>query len=100
MVVAEVAVIPIGTEGPSLSKHVARSLEELEELDVKYELTSSGTILEGELEEILEVARKMHEKVFGEDISRVVTTIQIDDRRDKTLSIEGKRRSVKEKLEK
>lgn len=97
--VLEVTIVPIGTEGPSLSKYVAGALEELEKMDVKYELTPSGTIIEGELEEILDIAKRMHESVFDESIFRVVTTIQIDDRRDKKLTIEGKRKSVEEKLE-
>lgn len=39
----------------------------------------------------------MHESVFDENVSRVVTTIKIDDRRDKPLSIEGKLKSVEKK---
>lgn len=90
--------IPVGTEGTSLSKYVAGALEELEDAGVDYELTASGTILEGELEETLEVARKMHESVFERGVLRVITTIEIDDRRDKKLTIGGKKRSVEEKL--
>lgn len=99
MAVVEVAVIPMGTKTPSVSKYVARALEVLEkEKDIKYELTSTGTIIEGDLEKILSLARKMHESVFGEEVLRVVTIIRIDDRRDKPLSTEGKLKSVEEKL--
>lgn len=100
MVVVEVTVVPIGTEGPSLSEYVARALKELEKLDVKYELTPTGTVIEGDLDEVLEVAKKMHESVFDGDIYRVVTTLQIDDRRDEELSIEGKKKSVNERMKK
>jgi len=100
LAVVEVTVIPIGTEGPSLSGYVARALETLEKADIEYELTSTGTILEGDLDETLEVAKKMHESVFDERISRVVTSIRIDDRKDKTLTMKGKKDSVQEKLEK
>ncbi|KXB06432.1 hypothetical protein AKJ53_00420 [candidate division MSBL1 archaeon SCGC-AAA382F02] len=99
MVVAEVTVIPIGTEGPSLSKYVGKALEKLEESNVKYDLTSSGTILEGEMDEVLKGVKEMHESVFDEDVLRVVTTLQIDDRRDKSLTIEGKKESVRKRLE-
>lgn len=98
LAVVEVTVIPIGTEGPSLSKFVAKVLEVLEEEDVEHELTSSGTIIEGELDEVLEIAKKMHESVFDDEVSRVVTTLEIDDRRDKELTIEEKKESVDEKL--
>mgnify|MGYP002338734393 CR=1 FL=1 len=99
MAVVEVTVVPVGTEGPSLSDYVAGALEVLEENDVEYELTSTGTILEGDLEEVLEVAREMHESVFDEEVQRVVTTIRIDDRKDKELEIEGKKESVEESME-
>jgi uncharacterized protein YqgV (UPF0045/DUF77 family) len=40
----------------------------------------------------------MHEVPFTEGALRVSTLIKIDDRRDKDHSIEGKVRSVREKL--
>jgi uncharacterized protein (TIGR00106 family) len=58
-----------------------------------------GTIIEGDLDEILEVIRKMHEHPFTQGAVRVSTSIKIDDRRDKPEhSIAGKMRSVEEKL--
>lgn len=99
MAIIEVSIIPLGTRTPSASKHIANALKVLEKENVKYELTSMGTIIEGDLGEILEIARKMHEAVFeSEEVLRVLTTIKIDDRRDKPLSMEGKIKSVKEKL--
>ena len=100
IVVVEVTVVPIGTEGPSLSEYVAEAIQILEDGEVEYELTSMGTLIEGELEETLEVARKMHESVFSDKIERVVTNIRIDDRRDKELSIQGKKDSVEERMKK
>jgi uncharacterized protein (TIGR00106 family) len=58
-----------------------------------------GTIIEGELDAILPVLRRMHEQPFVEGAVRVSTSIKIDDRRDKASSIEGKVRSVMEKLQ-
>ena len=55
--------------------------------------------IEGELGEILRVARKMHEAVFGEGVMRVETIIKIDDRRDKALSMRGKIESLQKELE-
>jgi uncharacterized protein (TIGR00106 family) len=65
---------------------------------VKYEITAMGTIVEGDLDRILAVVRKMHEETFGEGVSRVVTTIKIDDRRDKPQGIREKVDSLKRKL--
>lgn len=99
-VVAEVSIVPLGTGTPSVSKYVVRALETLRnEKDLKYELTAMGTIIEGDLERVLNVVKRMHDDTFGEGIVRVLTTIKIDDRRDKTLSIEGKTGSVQRQLE-
>jgi uncharacterized protein YqgV (UPF0045/DUF77 family) len=40
----------------------------------------------------------MHEQPFLQGVVRVSTSIRIDDRRDKKGTIEGKVRSVREKL--
>lgn len=99
MAIAEVSIIPLGTKTPSVSKYIARACRVLQdEKNIKYELTSMGTIIEGDLGEILRVVRNMHEATFGEGIMRVVTTVEIDDRRDKTLSMKDKVESVQKKL--
>ena len=100
MAIVEVSIIPLGTKSPSVSKHLARALRVLrQEKDIKYELTSMGTIIEGDLGKILRVVRNMHESTFDDEITRVVTTLKIDDRRDKTLSMSGKIESQLKKLE-
>jgi uncharacterized protein (TIGR00106 family) len=58
-----------------------------------------GTVIEGDLDEILRVVRLMHESPFNEGAQRVSTQIKIDDRRDvKTHTLAYKVRSVEEKL--
>jgi uncharacterized protein YqgV (UPF0045/DUF77 family) len=48
---------------------------------------------------LFDAARKMHESIFfASDVARVVTTIRIDDRRDKEHTIERKIKSLKEKV--
>ncbi len=99
MAVVEVSVVPIGTDGPSLSAYVARCVEILQgEKALHYQLTPMGTIIEGDLDVILQVVRRMHEVPFNQGIARVVTTIRIDDRRDKELTMAGKVSAVEEKL--
>ncbi len=100
MAIAEVSIIPLGTKTPSLSKYLARAFRALQdEKNIKYELTSMGTIIEGDLGEILRVVRNMHENAFGDEIMRVITTVKIDDRRDKTLTMRGKVESLLKELE-
>jgi uncharacterized protein (TIGR00106 family) len=99
MAIAEVSIVPLGTKTPSVSQYVARAVRVLEqEKTMKYEITPMGTVIEGHLDEILTVVKKMHEAVFGEEVVRVVTTIKIDDRRDKAQGMKDKVDSVKKKL--
>lgn len=98
MAIAEISIIPIGTGTPSVSRWVAGVLDILEKEGVKYKLTSMGTIIEGDVQKILSLVGKMHEAAFSEEVLRVVTTLKIDDRRDKSATMESKVRSVKYKL--
>jgi len=56
-----------------------------------------GTIIEGEIGDVMQCVLKMHEIPFGEGVKRVYTTVKIDDRRDKKITIESKVRSVMDK---
>lgn len=99
MALMDISVVPVGTESPSVSKYVAGAVRLLKnEPGIKYELTAMNTIIEGELDKLLAVALKMHRSAFSAGAKRVVTTIRIDERRDKPLTIEGKVRAVREKL--
>ena len=99
MAIAEVAVIPVGTGTTSVSHYVAQAVRVLkDEKGVKYELTGMGTIIEGELDRLLAVIKKMHQAVLDAGVMRVVTTIKIDDRRDRTASVESKLKSLKREL--
>ncbi len=57
-----------------------------------------GTIIEGELAEILAVIQEMHEVPFAHGALRVSTQIKIDDRRDKDATMQGKVEAVEEKM--
>jgi uncharacterized protein YqgV (UPF0045/DUF77 family) len=58
-----------------------------------------GTIVESNsIEKLLTVAGKMHSIVFGDEVKRVVTTIKLDERKDKELTMDGKVKSVEGKL--
>jgi len=100
MAIVEVTIIPLGTQTPSLSRYIARAVRVLEaEEDIKYELTAMGTIIEGDLARLMSLVEKMHEAVFAAGVARVVTTLKIDDRRDKASSIGNKVESLKRELD-
>ncbi len=99
MAVVFVSITPIGTGTPSVSRYVAGVERILRGTTLRSQLTAMGTIIEGDLDEILAVIRRMHEHPFTEGAVRVSTFVKIDDRRDRPEhSIEGKVRSVEEKL--
>ena len=99
MAMAEVTVVPMGTGSPSLSAYVAEVLKLVKDSGIKYQLTPMGTILEGDLDEIFALVRRMHEVPFSDEIKRVVTTLKIDDRRDKPLTMESKVKAVTSKID-
>jgi uncharacterized protein (TIGR00106 family) len=95
-VIAEIAIAPLGTVGTSLSQYVASCLNIVKEApDVSYELTAMGTIIQGPLDSVLALAQKMHEAPFAMGAKRVLTTIRIDDRRDKPATMESKVKAVR-----
>jgi uncharacterized protein (TIGR00106 family) len=98
MAIVEVSVVPLGVSDTSLSDYVADALKVLKDSGLKFELTSMGTIVEGDLGTILGVISDMHETPFRKGIMRVLTTIKIDDRRDKVASSAGKVGSVVRKM--
>jgi uncharacterized protein (TIGR00106 family) len=100
MAIVKVSIIPVGTGSPSLSGHIARAVKVLrQEKNLKYELTSMGTIIEGDLDNILSVIKKMHRAALAEGVVRVVTTIEIDDRQDRPSTMSSKVESVMKRLQ-
>lgn len=91
MAIADVTIIPIGTDTPSVSAYVAdvqRLLEGFQqEGKIKYQLTPMNTLIEGELSVLFEVIQRIHEAPFEKGLHRVATNIRIDDRRDQTTTL-------------
>lgn len=98
MAIAEVSIVPIGTQSTSVSNYVAACLKVLEESGLTYELHGMGTIIEGDLRTLFEVVQRMHEVPFDAGALRVVTTLKVDDRRDKEASAKAKVEAVRKQL--
>jgi uncharacterized protein (TIGR00106 family) len=102
MAIVDVTIIPIGTETPSVSSYVAEVQKVLEtykeEGKINYQLTPMNTLIEGELSQLFQVIQAIHEVPFQAGIKRVATNIRIDDRRDKSTTMEGKLQSVQNKM--
>lgn len=98
MAIIQFSVVPLGTGGTSISPYVAQVHQVLQNSGVKHTLTPMGTVLEGPLPQLMEAIQKCHEVPFEQGAQRVMTLINIDDRRDKEASAAGKVKSVEDKL--
>jgi uncharacterized protein (TIGR00106 family) len=94
--VAELTVFPLGTGQPTVRDHVRALYALVQASGLKHQLTAMGTIVEGRVEDILELTRRLHDACFtaGPGASRVYTTLRLDERRGEPLSIEGKVQGV------
>ncbi len=102
MAIVDVTVIPIGTEGPSVSKYIVEIQEILQSYEeeglIRFQLTPMSTIIEGELSVLFKVIQAIHEAPFQKGLQRVATNIRIDDRRDKSRVMEEKIETIQKQL--
>ena len=103
MAIVDVVVIPVGTEGTSVSKYIAEIQTKLKEYKnqgkIDYQLTPMNTLIEGDLKDLFEVVQAIHELPFDKGLDRVCTNIRIDDRRDKSRKMNDKLKSVENHLD-
>jgi len=97
MVLLEFSMSPIG-KGESLSPYVARVLNVVDKSGVSYKLTSMGTILEGEWDDVISVVTDCF-KELENDCNRIATHIKIDYRKGKSPRMQKKLLSIEKKLE-
>jgi len=94
MIVAEVSVTVLG-EGSSIGRFVQVAVEALKRSGVKTLPGPNGTSVEAaSIDEILGAVKAAHMAVVNTGAKRVVTTLKVDDRRDKPATIETKLRVV------
>ncbi|NJE84278.1 MTH1187 family thiamine-binding protein [Thermococcus sp. CX2] len=90
MAVAELCLFPLGTESPSVGRYLESVIEVIKASGLKYQVCPMGTVVEGSVDEILELVKRCHEAILKTGAKRVVISLKIDDRVDKPLTIEGK----------
>jgi uncharacterized protein (TIGR00106 family) len=98
MAIMEIVISPRGGASVSLSPFIARAVRVLDAAGLEHQTHAMGTNVEGTPEQLFAVAAQMHEAAFGGEIARVVTTIKIDDRRDKQVRMADKPASLAAKL--
>jgi uncharacterized protein (TIGR00106 family) len=96
MVLLEMSITPLG-KGESVSQYVAECVEIIDRSGLAYELHAMGTIVEGELDEVLDLMRRCIEQVATHS-DRVTCAAKLDFRRGHTGRIKSKVASVEAKL--
>ena len=94
--IVELSVVPIGTGETSVSSYVRAAIKIIEEAGLDYQLNSMGTCVQGEWDEIFSTLKAVHDQLAKMGCNRVVTTVKIDDRRDKFGTMEAKVAAVEE----
>jgi uncharacterized protein (TIGR00106 family) len=106
LVHAEISVIPIvSSRGDStdsgMSKYIAKAYDAIRKIEgIDVVLTSMGTHIETtDFEKILKAIDVTHKSLRREgNVTRIITTIRIDDRKDKSATFHDRVRSVQKKL--
>ncbi len=96
MVLLEFSMSPFG-KGESLSPYVSRVLKVVDESGVSYRLTSMGTILEGEWDEVMAVVTLCFREL-EKDCNRIGTNIRIDYRKGDKSRMKQKIDSLEKQL--
>jgi uncharacterized protein (TIGR00106 family) len=96
MVLLEFSVFPLG-QGESVSPYVARVLDRIDRSGLDYRLTAMGTIVEGELDQVLALMQECIQAVAA-DCPRVTCTAKLDYRAGGPGRLDAKVRSVEAQL--
>ncbi|MGJ7045364.1 MTH1187 family thiamine-binding protein [Thermoanaerobacterium thermosulfurigenes] len=88
MSILEINFVPVGTGSASYSSFVQEAVELLNTRGLKYTVTPTSTVIEGNTGELMKVAEEIHNIPFKDGAMRVVTNIMIDERRDKPDNME------------
>ena len=90
MIVADFATIPMGT-GTSASDYVQAVHEILQQAGIKFVPGSMSTAIEADsFAKLFEVVERANKKLAEMGVQRIITTIRIDYRLDKEISIDSK----------
>ena len=80
---AELEIIPVGTRSASVGPLVSKIIDLVDKSGLEYRAGPMGTVVEGSWDEVMSLARRCHEALLA-SCDRVITTIRLDDRKDKT----------------
>lgn len=96
MVLLEISVTPMGA-GQSVSQHVAECVALIDQSGLAYEVNAMGTVVEGELADVLDVMRACVERMAAHH-DRVSCIAKLDYRKGAAGRLRGKIASVEKHL--
>jgi uncharacterized protein (TIGR00106 family) len=96
MVLLEMSITPLG-KGESVSTFVAECVDIIDRSGLDYELHAMGTIVEGELDQVLDLMRRCMEQM-AQHSDRVTCAAKLDFRRGHSGRLKSKVASVEQKL--
>jgi uncharacterized protein (TIGR00106 family) len=96
MVLLEMSITPLG-KGESVSQYVAECVDIVDQSGLDYQLHAMGTIVEGELNEVLDLMRRCIEQIATHS-DRVTCAAKLDYRRGTSGRLQSKVASVEQKL--
>ena len=96
MVLLEFSMSPLG-QGESVSSYVARVVDIIDKSGLDYQLHAMGTVIEGEIDEVLSVLKNCFEELSS-DCDRISCTAKLDYRAGASGRLQSKITSVEEKL--
>jgi len=88
MAVADIAVIPEGVN--DVYDAVDRAIQVIQESGLKYEVDAMSTAVEGSLDEILELIKKIHKAMFDYGAKGVLTNLRVQESKIYPTSINEK----------
>ncbi len=99
MAIMQIVVMPRGGDTTrTTSFYVAEIHKFLKTQKLRHQLHDMGTLVEGTSAELWALAKKLHEMPFRMGSQRVYTIVNIDDRRDKKISLGDKIKSVQKRM--
>jgi uncharacterized protein (TIGR00106 family) len=96
MVLLEFSMSPLGM-GESVSQYVARSVRIIQQSGLDYRLHAMGTIVEGQIDQVLDVMKRCLE-AMATDCDRITCTAKLDYRKGYQGRLESKVARVEELL--
>ncbi|MGI0014289.1 MAG: MTH1187 family thiamine-binding protein [Nitrososphaera sp.] len=98
---AEISIIPIAKgHDPGMSKEVAAAFDAIRKVPgIRATLTALGTQIEASsFDDVLKAIKAAHDAARSAGADRVISTIRIDERHDKSQTLQDKIQSVEQKL--